>query len=71
MWGTHTNSLTLMMEGDMQVLYLSVRNLNQIVKINCATKEMIWALGEHGDFKMYEIDGTEVHSVSSCMFPMR
>jgi hypothetical protein len=61
---THCNSITLIME-DVPVLYLDVRNLNQIVKINCATKEIIWKLGEHGDFKMYEMDGTEVSKLFS------
>lgn len=61
---THCNSLTLIKE-DVPVLYLDVRNLNQIVKINCATKEIIWKLGEHGDFRMYEINGTEVSKLFS------
>lgn len=33
-------------------LYLSARNLNSIFKIDMKTGEIIWRLGEEGDFKM-------------------
>lgn len=62
---THSNSLTFMFEDSRAIVYLNVRNLNQIVKIDVATKEIIWKLGEKGDFKLFEKDGTEVTKLFS------
>jgi len=57
---THCNSITLTKENNKHILYLSVRNLNQIIKIDVATKEILWKLGEKGDFRMFEKERTEV-----------
>ena len=62
---THCNSLTFRIEDGKPIVYLSVRNLNQIVKINGITKKIIWKLGENGHFVMFEKDGTEVSKLFS------
>jgi hypothetical protein len=62
---THSNSLSFQIEGNRRVLYLSVRNLNQIIKLNVETEETIWILGEDGDFRMFEMNGTEVAKLFS------
>lgn len=62
---THSNSITFAVEDDHPVVYLDVRNLNQIIKIDYETKRIIWKLGEKGDFKMFEKDGTKVAKLFS------
>jgi hypothetical protein len=40
-------------------LYLNVRNVNTFYKIDYNTEELIWGLGEYGNFTMYDIYGNE------------
>ena len=58
---THCNSLFYNPEDD--TILLSCRNMNTIYKINHTTKELIWALGEHGDFDLYDIKGNQKDSL--------
>ncbi|UCH37066.1 MAG: aryl-sulfate sulfotransferase [Candidatus Bathyarchaeota archaeon] len=61
----HCNSITYMVEDGVKVLYLDVRNTNQILKINYDTKEIMWALGDNGDFQLFDEYGQEVDSLFS------
>jgi hypothetical protein len=47
---SHCNTIEEDSEG--RFLYLSARNLNSIFKINRKTGEIVWRLGEKGDFKI-------------------
>ncbi len=40
-------------------IYLSVRNLNSILKIDYNTKEIMYEAGEFGNFALYDKDGNE------------
>lgn len=40
-------------------LYLNSRNLNTFYKIDHKTGEVIWGLGEHGNFTLYDICGNQ------------
>jgi len=62
---THSNSITFASESGNPVVYIDVRNFNQIIKIDYNTKRIIWKLGEKGDFRMFEKDGTEVSKLFS------
>ena len=52
---THSNSLFYNPIDD--TILLSCRNLNTIYKLNHTSKELIWSLGEYGDFDLYDING--------------
>jgi hypothetical protein len=52
---SHSNSLFYDAEEDM--LYYNSRNTNTFFKIKHSTKEVIWGLGEYGDFTMYNKQG--------------
>ncbi|MHA1221713.1 MAG: aryl-sulfate sulfotransferase, partial [Candidatus Heimdallarchaeaceae archaeon] len=54
---THSNSLYFDAEND--VLYYNARNINTFFKINHSSKEVIWALGEYGDFRLFNKKGEE------------
>ncbi len=49
---THSN--TVFYDGDEDVFYYNSRNTNTFFKIDHATKEVIWALGEFGDFTLLD-----------------
>ena len=51
---SHCNTIEEDVTG--RYLYLSARNLNSIFKIDTKTQEIIWRLGEKGDFKMMKED---------------
>ncbi len=55
---THTN--TVFFDEDEDVLYINCRTLNTIYKIDHKTKEIIWSLGEYGDFRLFDIHGNEI-----------
>ena len=50
----HANSFVW--DKQNEAIYLSVRNLDTIVKINYTTKDIIWGAGRLGDFALYNID---------------
>ena len=41
------------------IIYLNCRNVNTFYKINHENKEVLWGLGEHGNFTMFDIYGNE------------
>lgn len=45
------------------VIYLNVRNLDTILKINYTTKEVIWDAGRDGDFSLLNKAGEEVDTI--------
>jgi hypothetical protein len=57
----HSNSFTWDKEDNM--IYLNVRNLDTILKINKNTKNIVWSAGRWGDFKVLNITGDEVDSI--------
>jgi len=54
---THANSIFY--DADEDTIILNVRNTNTFYKIDHATGEIIWALGEHGDFTLMDRFGRE------------
>ncbi len=54
---THANSICF--DEDEQMLYLNCRNINTFYKIDYNTGDLIWGLGEYGNFTMYDIYGNE------------
>ncbi|MFW9797208.1 MAG: aryl-sulfate sulfotransferase [Candidatus Thorarchaeota archaeon] len=54
---THSNSIFY--DADEDVIFLNVRNVNTFYKIDHATGEVIWALGEYGDFTLFDRFGQE------------
>ncbi|NPD90526.1 MAG: hypothetical protein HGN29_17570 [Asgard group archaeon] len=57
----HANSFVW--DKQNEVIYLNVRNLDMIVKINYTTKDIIWEAGRLGDFAMYNKDDQLVDSI--------
>jgi hypothetical protein len=57
----HSNSFTWDKEND--IIYLNVRNLDTILKIDKSTKDIVWAAGRWGDFTVLNITGQEVNSI--------
>ncbi|MFX0125584.1 MAG: aryl-sulfate sulfotransferase [Candidatus Hodarchaeota archaeon] len=54
---THSNSLFWDIEEDM--IYLLCRNLNTFFKISHSTGEVIWGLGEFGNFTLFNHEGKQ------------
>ncbi|MFX0045671.1 MAG: aryl-sulfate sulfotransferase, partial [Candidatus Hermodarchaeota archaeon] len=54
---SHANTIFYDVEED--VLYLNARNVNTFFKLNHSTGAVIWALGEYGDFTMFDAYGNE------------
>jgi hypothetical protein len=55
---THSN--TLFYDADEDMIYYNPRNVNTFYKIDHKTGEVIWGLGEHGNFTMFNNSGTQV-----------
>ena len=55
---THTN--TVFYDEDEDVIYICCRTLNTIYKIDHKTKNVIWSLGEYGDFRLFDKYGKEI-----------
>ncbi|MFW9861751.1 MAG: aryl-sulfate sulfotransferase [Candidatus Thorarchaeota archaeon] len=55
---THSN--TLFYDADEDMIYYNPRNVNTFYKIDHKTGEVIWGLGEYGNFTMYDSLGVEV-----------
>ncbi|MFX1283235.1 MAG: aryl-sulfate sulfotransferase [Promethearchaeota archaeon] len=49
---THSNTAFWDIEED--IIYLNCRNINTFYKIDHATGEVLWGLGEHGDFTLFD-----------------
>ncbi len=54
---THSNSVFWDIEEDM--IYLNCRNLNTFFKIDHKTGEVLWGLGEYGDFTLFDHYGKQ------------
>ena len=54
---THTNTVQYDDREDM--IYLNVRNVNTFYKLDHKTGEVIWGLGEYGNFTLFDIYGNE------------
>ncbi|MBY9001505.1 MAG: aryl-sulfate sulfotransferase, partial [Candidatus Heimdallarchaeota archaeon] len=52
---THANSIFF--DDVEDVIYVNCRNTNTFYKIDHKTGELLWSLGEYGDFELYDIDG--------------
>ncbi|MFX1515514.1 MAG: aryl-sulfate sulfotransferase [Promethearchaeota archaeon] len=52
---THANSVFWDIEEDM--IYINCRNLNTFYKIDHKTGEVLWGLGEYGDFTLFDSFG--------------
>jgi hypothetical protein len=55
---THSN--TAFYDADEDVIYYNPRNVNTFYKIDHKTGDVIWGLGEYGDFSMYNSLGAQV-----------
>lgn len=64
----HGNAVFDQWENGKLYLYVSMRNLNKIIKIDYATKAVVWQLGVNGNFKLLERDGTQATSNSRWFF---
>ncbi len=60
---THFNSLDVTGSGADEAVFLSLRNLNQVVKVDVASGEIVWRLGDNG------ADGD--HSAGDFTLPRR
>lgn len=54
----HANAIDDQWEDGRLYLYVSMRNQNQMMKLDYETGEVIWKLGVGGDFTLLEKDGT-------------
>ncbi len=54
---THSN--TVFYDEEEDVIYLNSRNLNTFHKIDHKTGELIWGLGEYGNFTLFDLRGNE------------
>ncbi|MFX0125348.1 MAG: aryl-sulfate sulfotransferase [Candidatus Hodarchaeota archaeon] len=54
---THSNSLSF--DVDKGILYYHARNVNTFYKIDYKTKNVIWGLGEYGNFTLFDQNGNQ------------
>ncbi len=54
---THGNSIFFDVEED--IIYYHARNQNTFYKIDHRTKQVIWGLGEYGDFTLFDLHGKQ------------
>lgn len=54
----HANAIDDQWENGKLYVYASMRNLNQVLKIDYATKQLVWKLGLYGDFKLLHADSS-------------
>jgi hypothetical protein len=57
----HSN--TIFYDEDEDAIYYNARNTNTFYKIDHQTGDLLWAVGEYGDFTMYNIRGEQVESL--------
>jgi hypothetical protein len=58
---THSNSLQW--NYDQNIIYLNMRHLNTLCKIDKTTGQTVWCLGEHGNFTLLDSNGQKVSSL--------
>ncbi|MHA1200007.1 MAG: aryl-sulfate sulfotransferase [Candidatus Heimdallarchaeaceae archaeon] len=54
---THANSF--LFDEDEKAIYLNCRNTNTFYKIDYITGELIWGIGEYGNFTLFDIYGNQ------------
>ncbi len=52
---THAN--TVFFDSDENMLYVHMRNQNTFYKISYTSKEVLWSIGQFGDFNLYDQNG--------------
>ena len=60
---THSNSISYDVEND--IIYCNVRNLDTMIAIDHKTKDLLFSVGRHGQYTMYDINGNEVPKLFS------
>jgi hypothetical protein len=58
---THSN--TLFYEADDDMIYYNSRNTNTFWKIDHSTSEVLWGVGEYGNFTLYNINGVQKNNL--------
>ncbi|MHA1577507.1 MAG: aryl-sulfate sulfotransferase, partial [Candidatus Thorarchaeota archaeon] len=58
---THSNTVYYGAEED--IIYYNSRNTNTFFKINHSSSEVIWGLGEYGNFSLYDINGNPLNEL--------
>ncbi|MHA1222226.1 MAG: aryl-sulfate sulfotransferase [Candidatus Heimdallarchaeaceae archaeon] len=58
---THSN--TIFFDTEENMIYYNSRNTNTFFKINHETKDIIWGLGEHGNFTLYDLNGVKKNNI--------
>ncbi|MHA2366534.1 MAG: aryl-sulfate sulfotransferase, partial [Candidatus Hodarchaeales archaeon] len=58
---THTNSIFWDINDD--IIYYHPRNLDTFYKIDKNTGDVLWGLGKHGNFTLYDKDGNQKESL--------
>ncbi|MFW9905005.1 MAG: aryl-sulfate sulfotransferase [Candidatus Thorarchaeota archaeon] len=54
---THANSI--FWDVDTDIIFLNLRNTNTFYKIDHRTGKVLWGLGEHGNFSLFDISGQQ------------
>ena len=52
---THSNTIYYVADED--IIYYNSRNTNTFFKLNHTSKQVIWGLGEYGNFTLYDLQG--------------
>jgi hypothetical protein len=58
---THSN--TIYYDADEDIIYYNSRHINTFYKLNHTSKEVIWGLGEHGNFTLYDLQGNQCNNL--------
>ena len=58
---THSN--TIFFDPEEDIFYYNPRNVNTFYKINHTSGEIIWSLGQFGDFTLFDLEGNEQESL--------
>ncbi len=58
---THSN--TIFFDSEEEIFYFTPRNLNTFYKIDHRTSEVIWGLGQYGNFTLYDLEGNQRQSL--------
>ena len=56
---SHSN--TIYYDAEEDIIYYNSRNTNTFFKLKPSTKEVLWSIGEYGDFTMYDIRGNPIN----------
>ncbi|MFM7200223.1 MAG: aryl-sulfate sulfotransferase [Myxococcota bacterium] len=64
----HANSVFDQWEDGKLYVYVGMRNLHRVLKLDYTSKAVVWRLGVNGDFKLLEADGTPATSNARWFF---